>query len=241
VNLAGDPVRRLLHEGESLLAAGRGGEAVLAFERVLLQDPAHEEARAGLERAHLSVVEAQRRGESHLDEADRALDSGDLEAARRHLDAALASGAGGTRPLALADRLDGRSGKVSAVALPDPARAASPALVRGPHWSRRAFVASCGLLLGTLTVGVAVSWDELLGHLTRAPQPSHAMAPPTLGPPPASAAGRAVSDAQRRLEQGDPAGALEALERVRPEDPLYPYAQQLRLQSEAARRGADAR
>src|SRR5262245_5749728 len=87
VNLAGDPVRRLLHEGESLLAAGRGGQAALAFERVLLQDPTHDEARRGLERARLSVVEAERRGESHLDEVDRALDAGDLEAARGHLEA----------------------------------------------------------------------------------------------------------------------------------------------------------
>jgi hypothetical protein len=102
-------------------------------------------------------------------------------------------------------------------------------------------VASWGLVLAALTIGVAASWDDLLSHLTRAPQPSQAMAPPTLGPPPATAGGRAVSDAQRRLEQGDPAGALAALERVRPEDPLYPYAQQLRLQSEAARRGADSR
>jgi hypothetical protein len=102
-------------------------------------------------------------------------------------------------------------------------------------------VASCGLAFATLTIGVVARWDDLLGRLTSAPRPSHAIAPPTIGPPAASAAGRAVSDAQSRLEHGDPAGALQALERVRPEDPLYPYAQQLRLRSEAARRGAAAR
>jgi hypothetical protein len=241
VNLAGDPVRRLLDEGESLLAEGRGGQAVLAFERVLLQDPTHADARRGLERARLAVTEAERRNESRLDEAERALGAGDLEAARRHVEAALAGGAGGPRALSLADRLDGRSGRLAPVVAPDASHPASPARMRRPHWSRRAFVASWGLALATLTVGVAASWDDLLGRLTRAPRPSQAPAPPTLGPPAASAAGRAVSDAQRRLEQGDPAGALAALERVRPEDPLYPYAQQLRLQSESARRGADAR
>jgi hypothetical protein len=241
VNLAGDPVRRLLDEGESLLEACRSAQAVLVFERVLLQDPTHEEARLGLERARTAVTEAERRSEAHLDEADRALDAGDLEGATRHLEEALASGSGGARALALADRLDRRSGRLSPIVAPDPARDPRPARVRAPHWSRRAFVASCSLGFAILTIGVAARWDDLLGRLTSAPRPSQAIAPPTLGPPAASAAGRAVSDAQRRLEQGDPAGALAALERVRPEDPLYPYAQQLRLQSEAARRGADAR
>jgi hypothetical protein len=241
VNLAGDPVRRLLDEGESLLAAGRGAQAVHVFERVLLQDPTHEEARHGLERARTAVTEAERLSETHLDEADGALDAGDLDGARRYLEDALASGTGGSRALALADRLDRRSGRLSPIVASDPALAVRPARVRAPHWSRRAFVASCSLGFAVLTVGVVARWDALLGRLTSAPRPSQAMAPPTLGPPSASAAGRAVSDAQHRLEQGDPAGALAALERVRPEDPLYPYAQQLRLQSEAARRGADAR
>jgi hypothetical protein len=241
VNLAGDPVRRLLDEGESLLDSGRCAQAILAFERVLLQDPTHEQARHGLERARTAVTEAERRSEAHLDEADRALEAGDLDGARRHLEEALASGSGGPRALSIADRLDRRSGRLSPIVVPDPAQAARPARVRPPHWSRRAFVASCSLGFTVLAVGVVARWDDLLGRLTSAPRPSQAVAPPTLGPPAASAAGRAVSDAQRRLEQGDPAGALAALERVRPEDPLYPYAQQLRLQSEAARRGADAR
>ena len=241
MNLAGDPVRRLLDEGESLLAAGRGGQAVLAFERVLLQDPTHTEARLGLERARVAVKEAERRSESLVGEAEQALEAGDLEGARDPSGGGPRRGRRRDRALALADRLDGRSGRLSPVVAPDPGQAARPAGIRGPHWSRRAFVASCALVLATSTFGVAASWDELMGRLTRAPRPSQAMAPPTLGPPAASMAGRAVSDAQQRLEQGDPAGALAALERVRPEDPLYPYAQQLRLRSEAARRGADAR
>lgn len=241
VNLAGDPVRRLLAEGETLLEAGRADQAVLAFERVLLQDPAHEEARSGLERARADVTEAERQGESHLDEAERALDAGDLEAAHRHLDAALAASPSRPRALAILDRLDRRSGRMSHVAVREPSPAAFPPPRPGPHWSRRAFVATWGLALASLVMVVTARWDDLLGRLTRAPRPSQATVPPTLGPPAASVAGRAVADAQRRLEKGDPAGALAALERVRPEDPLYPYAQQLRLQSETARRGADAR
>lgn len=235
-----DPVRRRLEDGEALLAEGRGDQAMLAFERVLLQDPAHAEARRGLEQARILVTEGERRSEACLDEAELAVDEGRTEDARAHLDAALAGGRGGARALTLADRLDGRSGRMASASAQDSGRIAVPAVRRGPHWSRRAFVATCALVLGTVTVAVAASWDDLMGRLTRAPRPSHATAPPTLGPP-ASAAGRAVSDAQRRLEEGDPAGALAALERVRPEDPLYPYAQQLRMQSETARRGADAR
>jgi hypothetical protein len=241
VNLAADPVRRLLDEGDALLGAGRGQEAILAFERVLLQDPTHEEARRGLERARVAVTETERRSESQLDDAERALDAGDLESARRSLETALAAGASGTRALALTDRLDRRSGRLFAASAPDSSGTTPPVRIRGGQWTRVAFVATCALVIGALTVGVAASWDDLLGQLTRAPRPSQAPAPPTLGPPAATAGGRAVADAQRRLEQGDPAGALAALERVRPEDPLYPYAQQLRLQSETARRGADAR
>lgn len=240
MNLAGDPVRRLLDEGDALLAAGQGDQAILAFERVLLQDPAHGAARDGLERARALVVENDRRGEAHLDEAERALDAGRTGDARSHLDSARASGRASVRLLALADRLDGRSGRIASAPARDPGQPDVPAPRRPPHWSRRAFMATCALVLGTVTVAVAASWDDLMGRLTRAPRPSEASAPPTIGPP-SSAAGQAVSDAQRRLEQGDPAGALQALERVRPEDPLYPYAQQLRAQSETARRGADAR
>jgi len=112
---------------------------------------------------------------------------------------------------------------------------------RRPHWSRRVFLATCAVVFASLAAGVAASWDGLIGRLTRAPRPAAMMAPPTLGAAAVSEGGRAVSDARLRLEQGDPAGALAALERVRPEDPLYPYAQQLRMQSESARRGADAR
>lgn len=241
LNTAKDPVRRLLDEGDDHLTAGRGGEASLAFERVLLHDPGHAEARIGLERARAAVTEAERRSESSVDDAERAIDRGAWDEARAHVDAALAERPSGARALALADRLDRRSGRVAA---PVVRRETPPAPLHAdhrPHWSRRVFLATCALLFASLAAGVAASWDGLIGRLTRAPRPAAMTAPPTLGAAAQSEGGRAVSDARRYLEQGDPAGALEALERVRPEDPLYPYAQQLRLQSEAARRGADAR
>ena len=201
MNLAGDPVRRLLDEGEALLQASRGEQAALAFERVLLQDPGHADARRGLERAREAVREGERRGESHLDDAERALDAGDLAAARSHLEAALAAGGPGRpRALALADRLDQRSGRLSVLPSRDEGAGTPTTRIRGPHWSRRAFVATCGLVLAALTVGVAARWDDLLGRLTSAPRPSQVPAPPTLGPPAVSAAGRVVSDAS-------PAGA----------------------------------
>lgn len=240
MNAAKDPVRRLLDEGATHLDAGRDDAAALAFERVLLHDPTQADARRGLEQARAAVTEAERRSESSLDAAQAAADRGAWDEARTHLDAALAARPTGPRALALADRLDRRSGRVAAPVVP---AAAAPAPVREArtHWPRRVFLAACALLFASLAAGVAASWDGLIGRLTRAPRPAAMMAPPTLGATAQSAGGRAVSDARLRLEQGDPAGALAALERVRPEDPLYPYAQQLRLQSEAARRGADAR
>jgi hypothetical protein len=241
LNEAKDPVRRLLDEGDGHLTAGRGDDAALAYERVLLRDPSHAVAREGLDQARAAAVEAERRSESCIDEAERAIDRGAWDEARAQLDAALAERPTGARALALADRLDRRSGRVAVPVLRADALPPAPSVERRPHWSRRVFLATCAVLFASLAAGVAASWDGLIGRLTRAPRPAAMMAPPTLGAAALSEGGRAVSDARLRLEQGDPAGALSALERVRPEDPLYPYAQQLRLQSESARRGADAR
>lgn len=241
MNTAKDPVRRLLDEGETHLIAGRGDAAALAFERVLLHDPRHAEARLGLERARAAATEAERRSEACVDEAEHAIARGAWDEARAQVDRALAELPTGARALALADRLDGRSGRVAAPAPRVEEPPLAPPTARRPHWSRRVFLAACALLFISLAAGVAASWDGLIGRLTRAPRPAAMTAPPTLGAAALSEGGRAVSDARLRLEQGDPAGALAALERVRPEDPLYPYAQQLRLQSEAARRGGDAR
>jgi hypothetical protein len=241
LNAAKDPVRRLLDEGETHLDAGRGDAAALAFERVLLHDPQHAEARLGLSRSREAATEAERRSEASVDEAERAIARGAWDEARAQVDAALSERPTGARALALADRLDRRSGRVAAPVVRAVAPPAAPRSERRPHWSRRVFLAACLFVFGSLAAGVAASWDGLIGQLTRAPRPAAMTAPPTLGTVALSEGGRAVSDARLRLEQGDPAGALAALERVRPEDPLYPYAQQLRLQSEAARRGADAR
>ena len=241
MNAAKDPVRRLLDEGDSHLTAGRGDAAALAFERVLLHDPGHADARLRLEQARAAVVEAEHRSESCVDEAERAIDGVRGTKPGRSSTRLLAEHPTSARALALADRLDRRSGRVAVPVVR--ADAPPPALraERRPHWSRRVFLATCAVVFASLAAGVAASWDGLIGRLTRAPRPAAMMAPPTLGAAAVSEGGRAVSDARLRLEQGDPAGALAALERVRPEDPLYPYAQQLRLQSESARRGADAR
>jgi hypothetical protein len=241
LNAAKDPVRRLLDEGDSHLSGGRGDAAALAFERVLLHDPGHAGARLGLEQARAAVVEAEHRSESCVDLAERAIDRGAWDEARAQLDAALGERPTSARALALADRLDRRSGRVAVPVVRADARPPAPRAERRPHWSRRVFLATCAVVFASLAAGVAASWDGLIGRLTRAPRPAAMMAPPTLGAAAVSEGGRAVSDARLRLEQGDPAGALAALERVRPEDPLYPYAQQLRLKSESARRGADAR
>jgi hypothetical protein len=45
-----------------------------------------------------------------------------------------------------------------------------------------------------------------------------------------------LAEARRLMEQGDAAGALRALDGVRPEEPAYPFARQLRTQAESALR-----
>jgi hypothetical protein len=99
-------------------------------------------------------------------------------------------------------------------------------------WLRRSVAAAWLLLFAMGSLAVASSWDRLVGGLVEPPLPSHPEAP-SLAPAP-SAGERAVAEARRLLDGGNPSEAMSALQSVKPEEPVYPFALQLREEARRA-------
>jgi hypothetical protein len=228
--------RDLVAEGRALIAGGRGAEAVEVFERAVFHDPADPEARQGLVDARAVADEGARLAQARLAEAEQAVAAGDTGRARRLADQALASGAPTERLLPLLDRLDPRWGRVRpspsapSADLPgqdDPQR-------QGSGGRRGLLVVAWALVLSLLGTGLAVSWEGLIGSLVERPEPATLapLASPSM--PPVTSGGQALAEARQLLESGDLAGALEVLDRVKPEEPAYPFARQLRGEAERA-------
>ncbi len=111
---------------------------------------------------------------------------------------------------------------------------------RGPggDWARSVFAALCALAFGVMAMMLATRWEGMLGALLGTPRP--ATAAPVTFPGPSSGE-QAVSEARARLQRGDGAGALAALDRVSPQEPVYPLAVQLRQQARATAKGEQGR
>lgn len=231
-------VQGLVSEASALLEAARPREAALVFERVLLQDPAHEEARRGLVLARARAGELERELEEKLQVARDSAAAGDLPGARGLLHEVIRLGGDRDRAHDMLDRLDARGGIVAASGAQEPAAADAPPSdgMRGPAhgwWSRTAFATVCGIAFAAVTTTVAASWEHLLGRLERRPSPT-GYAVSTLPLPPAPPGERALAEARQRLDRGDVSGALSALAEIRPDDPVYPFALQLRQRAEMA-------
>lgn len=100
-------------------------------------------------------------------------------------------------------------------------------------WSRGLFVVACAASLAVATAGAAARWDGLVASLARAPVPRAEMVAPASGLPAPDPGEQAVAEARSRIEAGDTAGALAALDRVSPEQPAYPFARRLRRHVES--------
>jgi hypothetical protein len=151
----------------------------------------------------------------------------------------VAEGGDRDRALAALDRLDGRGGRVEPDLIAGDATVAgapAPSSARASSWTRRALAAGCAACFAVLAAGVDAQWDGLIRVLERAPRPHSAATPASSAVAPLSAGEQALADARRMLEQGDTAGALRALETVRPEEPAYPFARQLRTQTQSTLR-----
>jgi hypothetical protein len=231
-------VEGLVSEASALLDAARPREAALVFERVLLQDPVHEDARRGLALARARAGELERELEEKLQVARDSAAAGDLPGARGLLREVIRLGGDRDRAHDMLDRLDAREGIVAAPDQQEPAAAPAPPAAGEPFagrgwWSRTAFATICGVAFAAVTTTVAASWEHLLGRLERRPSPA-GYAVSTLPLPPAPPGERALAEARRRLDRGDVAGALSALADIRPDDPVYPFALQLRQRAEMA-------
>jgi len=226
----------LIEDAKALLDAGSLREAADIFGRVLLMDPRHREAGSGLERAQALLAENERRLDAELEDAARALDAGQSDRARELLDRVVREGGDIGRAQALLDRLDGRTGRLDSLGHGAAvASAAGRPVGRGPTpLSRQALVGAWTLVLVTLAVSLAFSWDRLVDTLVSTPAPaSAAIAPPT-SEPEMTPGEIAVSRARELVARGDLSTALVILEEVAPTDAEYPFARRLHAQILAA-------
>ncbi|PYQ52703.1 MAG: hypothetical protein DMF78_10755 [Acidobacteria bacterium] len=228
-------IQGLLAEGWRLLKAGQPREAALVFGRVALVEPTRAEALRGLASARAAVTESERRSDERLDEARRALENGDKAAAQAALEAVIAEGGDRDRAAVLLDRLDPREGRLHPRASADtPTDLAALAPAPTSSWTRHLFAAACTTGLTVLGLGVFASWDRLLFGLTRPPAPR---SDATAAPVAPTSGERALAQARRLMEAGNPAAAVAALDRVGPQEPAYPFARQLRHQAVRALQG----
>ena len=228
-------IQGLLAEGWRLLEAGQPREAALVFGRVALVEPTRAEALRGLASARAAVTESERRSDERLDEARRALENGDKAAAQAALEAVIAEGGDRDRAAVLLDRLDPREGRLHPRASADtPTDLAALAPAPTSSWTRHLFAAACTTGLTVLGLGVFASWDRLPFGLTRPPAPR---SDATAAPVAPTSGERALAQARRLMEAGNPAAAVAALDRVGPQEPAYPFARQLRHQAVRALQG----
>jgi hypothetical protein len=228
-------VERLLREARSFLDAGRGREASLRFSRVLLDDPRHEGARRGEERARALFNEEERQAAMCLQQAQLALAAGQMAEARQKAAAAQAQGADPDRVQPLLDDLDGRGGRLAETD-PAPRAAAADGLSRPGRRAalpRTALVTAFALGLAVLLGAVATSWERIVGTLSRAPAPTTTAAGPVATLPTSSPGEAALQEARRLLSTGQAESALRTLDRIPAQDPTYPYARRLRAEAEA--------
>ena len=237
---ATDPVQSWLARGLELLDRNQGREAADLFGRVLLRDPGNAEARRGLQRARACVHETERVLDAQLEQAGRALETGDDVRARALLEEVVSKGGDRDRAHAMLDRLDTRAGSLDGLDFDDDVPPPTLAQPSRRTWVRPALIAGWAAAFASLAVGVGSSWDQLLVSLARTPSPTSRPGPPTTQVPVPPAGDRALAEARQLLDRGDAAGALAALDRVSPQEPAYPFARQLRTHAAAVLR-AEAR
>jgi hypothetical protein len=231
-----DRVRVPIAEAKALLDAGSLREAADIFGRVLLLDPRHREAGKGLKRAEALLAENERRLDADLEDATRALRAGQDDRARVLLDRVVREGGDGGRALALLDRLDGRTGRLDSLGQGTRVASAAgrPVGRRAAPLSRQALVGAWTLVIVTLAVSLAFSWDRLVDNLVGTPAPASAAIAPSTTEPDVTPGEVAVSRARELVARGDLSTALVILDEVAPTDAEYPFARRLREQVVAA-------
>jgi tetratricopeptide (TPR) repeat protein len=226
-------VEALLIDGLDKYFNGRYEEAIHLWTRVLFLDRTHARARAYIDRARTAVGERQRRAEEMLQTSHALLEQGETAAARELLSEAVAETGDDDHAAALRVRLE-RVERVHAAARAGRAPIiTSPEAVPGWTWPRRSrtllgavAVLTAGLLL---VLGVtSTDFQDWLG--LRFDREQLLATTATVKLPILTSADVALIRAQTLYTRGRLAEALQALDRVGPESPSRPAADELRLQ-----------
>ena len=190
------------------------------------------------------MAENERRLDVALEDARRAVEAGENDRARQLLERVVREGGDSAPALALLDRLDARTGRLDSLtqwwssAVSPTGR---PAGRRPTPFWRQALVGAWTLVLVTLAVSLAFSWDRLVDTLVSTPAPTSAAAPPGAAEPEVTAGEIAVSRAREMVARGDLTTALVVLDGVSPGDAEYPFARRLRAQIAAAQQPKGSR
>jgi hypothetical protein len=231
-------IEELLLAGLDHYFSGQHELAISVWTRVLFLDRSHARARAYIERARGAIAERQREGEELLQTGAAAFQRGDADDARRLLTSAVERGAQPEEAQAMLDRLD-RFSSVDALDVeidhgtppaPGPPRVARRLVAdvpdrRGWRAATLLLVLAIGLASGVLTM---IAWSS--GLLPWSPPPATSTAAPAVQDPLPVPSASEVSLARARgwSADGRLRDALNALDAIRPGDPLRPQAEELR-------------
>jgi tetratricopeptide (TPR) repeat protein len=224
----------LLLSGLNHYFAGQHELAINVWTRVLFLDRGHARARAYIERARGAIAERQREGEELIHTGAEAFRRGEADAARRLLTSAVEHGAGTEEALALLGRLD----RLEAAGVQQESRPGLPELQRpGPAsptapGSDRSWMAwtAAGAVLGVAAVAVVIAtlWVRGDAWLPLGPATGAAVRASDEPLPIPSASEVWLARARAHYARGRLGDALDALEAIRPGDPLSVQADELR-------------
>jgi hypothetical protein len=226
-------VEELLLSGLDHYFSGHHELAINVWTRVLFLDRGHARARAYIERARGAVAERQREGEELVQTGIAAFQRGEAGAARELLSSALDRGARTDEALSLLQRLDRLEAAAVMAERHDTHRRATrdvdPAVMRVKR-SRVAWIATgvvCGLVTGA--VGLTLWWTRGAEWLPIGPAAAPAGIVQPVEPLPVPAASDVwIARARTFHDKGRLREALAALDAIRPDDPVYAQAEDLR-------------
>ena len=228
-------IESLLLAGLDQYFVGEYAQAIDIWTRALFLDRSHARARAYIDRARSAMAEQQRESEELLHNGVAAFERGEIEAARQMLNAAVQRGGAHDVALAFLTRIDRIHAATPDEQEPDTAPSRLPFRPRTtPSVRARSRWASAVLVLLVIaTAGVAVaSWDQvraLIPALNTGAQ--EGLAPVRAAPEPliVPLSSEAALDRARTLfESGRMYDALNAVDAVRPTDPLRAEADKLK-------------
>lgn len=228
-------VEELLLSGLNHYFAGQHDLAINVWTRVLFLDRGHARARAYIERARGAIAERQREGEELIHTGAEAFRRGEADAARRLLTSAVEQGAGNEEALALLGRLDRlEAAGVQQESRPELRDAPQEDLVEtAAAPSDRSWIwwTAAGAVLGVAAVAgvIATLWVRGDAWLPLGGAAASGTVRANEEPLPVPSASDVwLARARTQYARGRLTDALDALDAIRPGDPLSAQADELR-------------